>query len=92
MPKVAARWKDLGQELKIPDYHLNTIEANNVHYSSHCEKCCQDMFRKWIQSTVSPSWDILQNAIDSLPRISDDGSNKSKTISCSCIIRNLCLH
>ena len=43
VPKYAARWKDLGIELKISTYHLDAIEANNVHHPSHVQQCRKDM-------------------------------------------------
>ena len=35
VPKYAARWKDLGIELKIPLYYLEAIEVDYVHYKSY---------------------------------------------------------
>ena len=77
-PKYAARWKDLGVELKIPMEVLDVIKLNNVNHLSHNQQCCKDMLRKWMQMTSKPTWNILQNAIDSLPLLSHDGNSKSK--------------
>ena len=80
---MAARWKDLGLALKIPEYHLNNIEADYAGYPSRSVTCCKAMFKRWIQSTVNPTWDTLQKAIDNLPRLSEDGSFKSKSNYCT---------
>ena len=82
VPKYAARWKDLGLELKIPQYDLDTIEINNVHYSSHAQKCCKDMLSRWMQITPKPTWNILQKAINGLLLSSHDGNFISKKTTC----------
>ena len=78
VPKVAARWKDLGVELNIPIHHLDIIAVDHHNHPKYSETCCQAMFQRWLQSTIKPSWDVLQKAIDNLPRLSPNGGYKSK--------------
>ena len=78
VPKYAARWKDLGVELKLPVYHLNTIAVDNANHPSHSERCCKAMLQKWMEITPKPTSTILQKAIDHLS-LSREGSSKSKS-------------
>ena len=78
VPKYAARWKDLGIKLKIPQHDLNIIEADNVHHPTHAQQCCKDMLSEWMKITPNPTWNILKKAIDGLPSLSHDGNSKSK--------------
>ena len=67
VPKHAARWKDLGMELKIPQCHLNTIAVDKVNHPSYSAECCKAMLQKWMEITPAANWDMLQAAIESLP-------------------------
>ena len=78
IPIYAARWRDLGTELKIPNHHLDIIQTNNANHPSHSERCCREMLVRWMQITPKPTWNELQKAIDDLPLISHDGSSNSK--------------
>ena len=78
VPVYAARWRDLGVELGIPIPYLDTIAVDNVHHPSYSQKCCKAVLQKWMEITPEPTWNILQNAIDRLPSLSNDGSSESK--------------
>ena len=67
VPKYAARWKDLGIQLKIPEYYLDTIAANNNHSQSYCQDCCKAVLKKWMDITPNATWNMLQKAIGDLP-------------------------
>ena len=67
VPKYAARWKDLGIQLKIPEYHLDTIATNNKNSESYCQDCCKAILKKWMEITPNANWNMLQKAIDNLP-------------------------
>ena len=73
VPKYAARWKDLGVQLKIPEHHLNTIAVNNTNHPSYCQECCKMMLQKWIEITPNATWSMLQKAIGCLSDSSHDG-------------------
>ena len=66
VPKYAARWKDLGIQLKIPEHHLDTIAANNRNSQSFCQDCCKTMLKKWMEISPYATWNTLQKAIDNL--------------------------
>ena len=66
VPKYAARWRDLGVQLKIPEHHLNAIAVNNTHHPSYCEQCCKVMLQKWMEITPNATWSMLHMAIDCL--------------------------
>ena len=63
VPKYAARWKDLGIQLKIPENHLDIIEADN----KKSQECCKAMLQKWMEITPDVTWNMLQKAISNLP-------------------------
>ena len=67
VPKYAARWKDLGIQLKIPEHHLDIIAANNKQSQSYCQDCCKAMLKKWMEITPDATRNVLQKAIDDLP-------------------------
>ena len=73
VPEYAARWRDLGVQLNIPEHHLETIAVDNIHHPSYSEQCCKAVLRKWMQITVNATWDMLYSAIDHLPHSSHDG-------------------
>jgi len=85
VPKYAARWKDLGVELKLPTYHLDAIAVNYVNHPWYSQECCRAMLQKWLEITPKPTWNILQKAIAtlhqkaiaSLPQNSNTKSKKS---------------
>ena len=73
VPKYAARWRDLGVQLKIPEYHLEAIAVNNTNHPSYSEQCCKAMLQKWMEITPDATWSILQMAIDCLSDSSHNG-------------------
>ena len=68
VPKYAARWKDLGIQLKIDVHHLDTIAANYQHHPSYSQQCCIAMLRKWMDTNPDATWNMLQKAINNLPK------------------------
>ena len=73
VPKYAARWRDLGVQLKIPEHHLNTIAVNNTNHPSYCEQCCKAMLQKWMEITPNATWSVLNMATDCLSDSSHNG-------------------
>ena len=73
VPKYAARWRDLGVQLKIPDHDLDTIAANNANHNSYCQDCCKAMLKKWMELTPNATWSLLQMAIDRLSDLFHNG-------------------
>ena len=62
---VAARWRDIGLVLGIPDPKLETIETNK----SDVRECVTDMLRLWLNKVHNvkkygePSWQTLREAV-----------------------------
>ena len=73
VPKYAAKWRDLGVQLKIPEHHLNTIAVNNTNHPFYSDQCCKAMLQKWMEITPDATWNILQMAIGCLPDSSHNG-------------------
>ena len=73
VPKYAARWRDLGVQLKIPEHQLNTIAVNNTNHPSYSEQCCKAVLQKWMEINTNATWDMLQMAIGCLYDSSHDG-------------------
>ena len=67
VPKYAARWKDLGTQLKIPEHHLDAIAVNKVNHPSYSAECCKAMLQKWMEITPDATWDVLEAATECLP-------------------------
>ena len=49
-------------------YHLDTIAEDNANREWFSEKCCKAVLKKWMESNADPTWDMLQNAINWLPK------------------------
>ena len=60
--EAAHEWRALGLELLPYKRHavLDIIEANSPH---DVVKCCGDLFRNWLDTTVDASWDQLIRAL-----------------------------
>ena len=56
---VVARWRQLGEQLNVPDHILRTIEA---HGGDDLEKCITEVLTRWTEQKPH-SWKILINAI-----------------------------
>ena len=70
VPKYAAKWRDLGVELKIQKYQLDAIAADNANHLSYNEQCCKAVLQKWMEITPNHTWNMLQKAIDGLSGLS----------------------
>ena len=55
-PYYAASWKEIGLQLGIAQGILQTIE---IKYPTDAEKCCTEMFAKWLNTDVTASWGKL---------------------------------
>jgi len=64
--KWAPQWKQLGRQLNIDQYLLNIIQNDHGNDSV---QCCSRMLEVWLEQNThdSATWEILINAIDSLP-------------------------
>ena len=76
VPKYAARWRDLGVQLKIPEHHLNTIAVNNTNHPSYSEQCCKAVLEKWMKITPNATWDKLHSVIECFTTLSHDDNSE----------------
>ena len=87
VPKCAARWRDLGVELKIPVDRLDIIAVNHTNHPSYSEQCCKAVLKKWMETTPNHTWTVLQKAVDGVFGLSYEVSSESKR---DIIIMNSC--
>ena len=59
-------WYDIGQELGIEDYRLNTIKADNAGKPTHSVDCATSMFSLWIQTRDEPTYEKLAKALSAM--------------------------
>ena len=59
---VTTEWYDIGLELLCSDdvVVLNEIKKN---YPTDVNKCCTEMFNKWLQRVPDASWNQLAEAL-----------------------------
>ena len=63
VPIEPGQWYTLGLELGLEEEVLNSIE---VDHSNKLVKCNRAMFRKWLESTPTASWDDLIKALEQI--------------------------
>ena len=80
VPKYAAKWRDLGVELKIPVHQLDCIAVNHTNHPQYSEQCCKAVLLKWMEITPNPTWTVLQKAIGGLSGLSYERSLESKRV------------
>ena len=61
-PQYAAHWKEIGICIGVRAEDTKIIE---LAYPTMLDKCCNEMFFKWLEYDVDASWDKLFTAIDS---------------------------
>ena len=68
VPIEPAQWYTLGLVLGIEEEVLNSIEVDQLHKHPKCKRA---MFRKWLESTPTASWNDL---IKALVQIGEEGT------------------
>ena len=66
--RYGARWRVIGTLLGLPSGTLDIIEYNN---RDKAERCCNDMWSRWLKLDPSASWEKLLEVIES-PAVSSD--------------------
>lgn len=66
VPNVADRWKDLGMELLNPKPFNRTLEIIGADNSHSVEKCCRQMFHKWLDTKLDANWSQLIMALKNI--------------------------
>lgn len=60
-PKYAVHWKKIGRSLGISDSQLDILGED---YSGTVERCCNEMFAKWLDIDTNATWKKLLKAIN----------------------------
>ena len=68
VPNYAAKWKELGELLKLPVHSLDVIAIDNKNHPYFKQQCCMAVLEMWLKRTTVPTWSIMQKAIDDLPK------------------------
>ena len=60
---IAPYWRDLGTQLLNNEYvrRLSVIQTN---HPTDVQRCCDEMFRYWLEVDVEANWDKLINALE----------------------------
>ena len=66
---IAPFWRDLGKELLQEEYAYDALMTIERDHPTDVRKCCEEMFRCWLELDVEASWNKL---IRSLHRIDFD--------------------
>ena len=61
-PHYAARWREIGLHLDLPNGSLDIIKYDNRDDAS---LCCNAMLKKWLEVDASASWKKLITVIES---------------------------
>ena len=61
LPLYAAYWKEIGIFLDVESGQLDVIKLNNP---ADANKCCIDLFLKWLQNARNVTWEKMFEAID----------------------------
>ena len=61
--KYAVHWEQLGLELGLERYNIDTISYNNKHNPNRAEDCCAAMLKQWLREIPLPTWGKLRDAI-----------------------------
>jgi len=63
--KNAVQWKETGVELGLKDCVLGNVAKDN---SEQIVACFRDTLKKWLRSTPSASWRVLEVALTNVRR------------------------
>ena len=61
-PQYASDWFEIGILLGLPIGELEDIEAG---YPTNVEWCCKQMFKNWLETDITASWEKLLTVIKS---------------------------
>ena len=61
-PHYAAKWRDIGVQLRLPKGALDIIEHDNHHKAIFC---CNSMLEKWLEVDHDVTWSKLLDVIQS---------------------------
>ena len=61
---LTTKWYDIGLELLDSD--TATLDVIRENYPMDNDKCCTEMFKKWLESKPDASWDQLINVLSAI--------------------------
>ena len=63
VPKWEPKWRELGTQLNVDRYVMDTIEKD---HPKDCKGCCIEMFSRWLNSNCAACWEDITTAMDNL--------------------------
>ena len=78
-PRYAADWIVIGTLLGLPSGELKAIAAGDP---TNVKRCCNLMFKKWLETDSTASWDKLLTVLE-LPAVSGSAPDKGDYV---CIV------
>ena len=57
-------WEYLGENLGLKPYHLDCISRDNEYTPNRTKNCCRAVLKKWQELEYSPTWGILEDAVN----------------------------
>ena len=64
IPHVVTKWNELGFEL-FDEEHVHMLDAIYTNHSKDVNKCCHEMFRKWLATYDNTTWYQIVEALKS---------------------------
>ena len=71
VPRLATHWEQVGYALDL-DKHGETVNIIKQDYPRSVEKCCQELFRRWLSGPGGKSpktWDTLLQVISDISEL-----------------------
>lgn len=68
IPIVASKWESIGYALGFDIEQLDIIRSNH----KEVEKCCEELFRKWLSGSKGKSpktWNIFLKSLSEIPEL-----------------------
>ena len=72
-------WKGLGEELGLQPHHLDIISRDNAYNPERTKDCCRAVLKKWLQLECSPSWGMIDDAVNAIEMKPLDCTSKDNT-------------
>ena len=64
-PHYCEYWREIGTQLDMPQGLIDSIQAEHDYGKRTQQKCCDKMFKEWLDRDTSASWEKLCTAIKS---------------------------
>ena len=64
-PHYCDYWTEIGTQLDMPQGILDSIEIEHSYGKWVQQRCCNKMFKEWLERDTSASWEKLDAAIKS---------------------------